>query len=120
MPRGLGTNRHETNSISHYHSNFHFPFLALKGKRQQYKERVIQATHKLRTHPASCKEHAGGVSAQLILHGMIVPRGGETIFAAAKRHPCALLIGENWFIRAARRIFLSAPQKTFTNPRTVL
>jgi hypothetical protein len=42
---------------------------------------------------------------------MIVPRGGETIFAAAILNLCEQLIGENWFPRAARRIFLSAPQK---------
>jgi hypothetical protein len=42
---------------------------------------------------------------------MIVPRGGETIFAVAKHNLCEQLAGENWFTRAARRIFLSAPQK---------
>jgi hypothetical protein len=47
---------------------------------------------------------------------MIVPRGGETIFVAAKLNLCEQLVGENWFTRAARRIFLSAPAKI--NPLT--
>jgi hypothetical protein len=42
---------------------------------------------------------------------MIVPRGGETIFAVAKLNLCEQLVGENWFTRAARRIFLSATAK---------
>jgi hypothetical protein len=42
---------------------------------------------------------------------MIVPRGGETIFAAAILNLCAQIVGENWFTRAARRIFLSATAK---------